>query len=70
MSRKGKCLDNEPIGGFFGHFKDEVAYEHCKSITELREIVSEYMLYYNNERPIYEKNKMTPQQIEDSILFE
>lgn len=69
MSRKGKCLDNAPIESFFGHMKCELAYEHFDNLQDLKSVVDEYMLYYNYERPIYEKNKMTPQQIEDSILF-
>ncbi len=69
MSRKGKCLDNAPIESFFGHMKGELAYEHYDNLQDLQSVVDEYMVYYNYERPIYEKNKMTPQQIEDSILF-
>lgn len=69
MSRKGKCLDNAPIESFFGHMKGELAYEHYDNLSELQAVIDEYMLYYNYERPIYKKNKMTPQQLEDSILL-
>lgn len=68
MSRKGKCLDNAPIESFFGHMKGELAYEQYDNLEELQNVIDEYMIYYNYERPIYEKNKMTPQQIEDTIL--
>lgn len=68
MSRKGKCLDNAPIESFFGHMKGELAYEQYDNLEDLQKVVDEYMIYYNYERPIYEKNKMTPQQIEDTIL--
>lgn len=50
MSRRGNCLDNAPIGSFFGHFKDEVDYKQAKSLAELHTIVREYKDHYNHTR--------------------
>ncbi|MFL2073089.1 IS3 family transposase, partial [Marinilactibacillus psychrotolerans] len=35
---------------FFGHLKDEMNYENCTNLEELRATVSDYIDYYNNER--------------------
>ncbi|CAM4217345.1 transposase InsO family protein [Paenibacillus endophyticus] len=50
MSRKGKCWDNAPMESFFGHMKDEMDYEDCQTIEELRQRVNEYILKYNTSR--------------------
>lgn len=60
MSRKGNCLDNAPIESFFGHLKDDLDYKSCKSFAELRMKVTEYMEYYNNERPQWCLKQKTP----------
>ncbi len=60
MSRKGNCLDNAPIESFFGHLKDDVDYKACKNFVELREMITEYMNYYNNERPQWGLKQKTP----------
>ena len=68
MSRKGACLDNAPIESFFGHLKDEVEYKTCKTFIELRAMIATYMEYYNNGRPQWDKQKMTPIQYRDHLL--
>ncbi len=60
MSRRGNCLDNAPMESFFGHFKDEVDYKHCNSFDTLKNLVDNYMLYYNEQRKQWNKNKMSP----------
>lgn len=51
MSRKGNCLDNAVMEGFFGILKSECYYlNKFKSTTELRRAIEEYIDYYNNER--------------------
>ncbi|OJF89659.1 hypothetical protein AX762_12050, partial [Alkalibacterium sp. 20] len=50
MSRRGNCWDNAPQESFFGHLKDEIYYETCTSVQELRLVIDDYMDYYNNER--------------------
>jgi transposase InsO family protein len=62
MSKRGNCWDNAPQESFFGHFKDEVAYRSCRNIVELDIKVSNYMNYYNFDRPQWTRNRMSPVQ--------
>lgn len=51
MSRKGNCLDNSVMEGFFGHLKEEMF--HCQDFTDTRGFVTElddYINWYNHER--------------------
>lgn len=51
MSRKGNCLDNAVMEGFFGMLKSECYYlNKFKSTKELRRAIEEYIDYYNHER--------------------
>lgn len=68
MSKRGNCWDNAPQESFFGHFKDEANYRECTTLDELRQICSEYMYYYNNERHQWNLNRMTPVQYENYLL--
>lgn len=68
MSRRGNCWDNAPQESFFGHFKDECDYRSCVSVEEVAQMVEEYMEYYNNERPQWTRNKMTPMEFESYLL--
>lgn len=63
MSRRGKCLDNAPIESFFGHLKDYVTNRSCGSIEEVREIVGDYISYYNCERGQWNLKKDDPETI-------
>jgi transposase InsO family protein len=68
MSGKGSCIDNAPIESFFGHMKDELDYQFCKSIEELHSKVAEYMRYYNHERKQWTRNKMSPVEYREHLL--
>ncbi len=68
MSRKGKCIDNAPTESFFGHMKDDIDLHRCKTYEEVNLIVSEYMRYYNYERPQWERKKMTPVNYRNHLL--
>lgn len=68
MSRKGNCIDNSPMESFFGHFKDDVDYQDCKSFEELNILIENYMIYYNNERYQWNLKKMTPVQYRNHLL--
>lgn len=68
MSRKGNCIDNAPIESFFGHLKDEVDYKECKTFAELRDMIKEYINYYNNKRQQWELKKMTPVEYRNHLL--
>jgi putative transposase len=69
MSRKGNCIDNAPIESFFGHFKDDVEYNSCKTFEELKIKVDEYMNEYNNERHQWGIQKMTPVEYRNHLLI-
>lgn len=68
MSRKGNCLDNSPIESFFGHLKHEVNLKNCKTFEEVKNIIENYINYYNNERYQWKLNKMTPIQYRCHLL--
>jgi transposase InsO family protein len=68
MSRKGKCIDNSPTESFFGHMKDDVDFRGCKTYEEVNLIISEYMRYYNQERPQWDRKKMTPVNYRNHLL--
>jgi len=51
MSRKGNCLDNAIIEGFFGHLKAELLYNQSfESVDHFVECLRLYLKYYNEER--------------------
>ena len=64
MSRKGNCWDNAPQESFFGHMKDEIAYEISKKddFPQVRELVDDWMDYYNNERYQWSLAKLSPRE--------
>lgn len=68
MSRKGNCIDNAPVESFFGHFKDDADYQDCKTFTELKDKVDNYMNYYNHDRPQWNLKKMTPVEYRNHLL--
>lgn len=68
MSGKGSCIDNAPIESFFGHMKDELDSQSCRSFKELYSKIDEYMEYYNHERKQWTRNKMTPVEYRHHLL--
>ena len=60
MSRKWNCLDNAPTESFFWHMKDEINLKQIKSFNELVKYIDKYIFYYNNNRPQWNRKKMTP----------
>jgi len=68
MSGKGCCIDNAPIESFFGHMKDELDYQSCRSFQELHFRIEEYMRHYNYERKQWTRKKMTPIEYRDYLL--
>jgi putative transposase len=68
MSRRGNCWDNAPMESFFGHLKDEVDYQSCKTLDELKAKINHYMVYYNNYRYQWNLEKMTPIQYRNHLL--
>jgi len=62
MSRRGNCWDNAPQESFYGHMKDEIAYEIAKKddFPQVKELVDDWMDYYNNERYQWSLAKLSP----------
>lgn len=51
MSRVGKCIDNGPMEGFFGHLKSEMFYgKKFKTMDELIQKIHSYIEFYNEKR--------------------
>ncbi|MGK7379251.1 IS3 family transposase [Planococcus sp. 1R117A] len=68
MSRRGNCIDNAPMESFFGHFKDDVDFKQATSLSELKELVDEYMAHYNGTRRQWNLKKMTPAQYRSHLM--
>lgn len=68
MSRKGNCIDNAPIESFFGHLKDDVDYDQCKTFNQVYSLINKYMRYYNHKRPQWNLKKMTPVKYRNHLL--
>jgi len=63
MSRKGNCLDNAIIENFFGILKSELHYQKkYESSDQLKQDITEYIEYYNNNRIKLNLNGMSPMQ--------
>ena len=62
MSAKGCCWDNAPQESFFGHMKDEIKTEVSKwrRFSEVRELVEDWMDYYNHDRYQWDLLKLSP----------
>lgn len=60
MSRKGNCWDNAPQESFFGHMKDEIDLSKCKTFTDVKNIIDDWIEYYNNDRYQWNLAKLSP----------
>ncbi len=60
MSRKGNYWDNAPIESFFGHLKDNIDISYCKTLESAKDVIADFIYYYNNARYQWNINKMTP----------
>ncbi|MCD1280536.1 IS3 family transposase [Psychrobacter sp. CCUG 69069] len=70
MSRKGNCLDNALMEGFFGTLKCETIYiEKPQTIEELEQQIHEYMHYYNHERIQVKLKGLSPVQYRTQSLI-
>ena len=62
MSRRGNCWDNASMENFFGHLKEEALRQyHNPTFEEARQIIDDYIYFYNYER-IQLKTRQTPYQ--------
>jgi transposase InsO family protein len=62
MSRRGNCWDNAPQESFFGHMKDSIRMNASDDHNDICRKVSDWMEYYNNERPQWNLDKLTPHE--------
>lgn len=62
MSRKANCWDNAPQESFFGHMKDEIDVSECRFFREVKEMIDDWMDYYNNERYQWQLAKLSPNE--------
>ncbi len=61
MSRISRCIDNEPMEGFWGILKSEMYYLHkFNDYDSLKKAIEEYIEYYNTGRYQKRLNCMTP----------
>ncbi len=60
MSRKGNCWDNAPQESFFGHTKDEIDLSKCKTFNDVKNIIDDWIEYYNNDRYQWNLSKLSP----------
>ena len=69
MSRKGNCLDNALMEGFFGTLKCETIYlEKPQNIEQLEQQIHEYIHYYNHERIQLKLKGLSPVQYRTQSL--
>lgn len=62
-SRRGNCWDNALMENFFGHLKEEALRQYpTLSFEETKQIIDEYIFFYNYER-IQLRTKQTPFQL-------
>ena len=62
MSRRGNCWDNAPQESFFGHMKDEIDLYGCTEFAQVKQIIDDWMDYYNNERYQWQLAKLSPNE--------
>ena len=64
MSRRGNCWDNAPQESFFGRMKDHInpRLKGCETFNEVKEVVNDWMDYYNNDRYQWRLAKLSPNE--------
>ncbi|MCF6345305.1 MAG: IS3 family transposase [Thiomicrorhabdus sp.] len=70
MSRRGNCWDNAVIESFFKTLKTEVIYQLKRLIEadHMKRVVSEYIGYYNHDRPHSTNEYLSPIEFEQLRL--
>ena len=69
MSRKGNCIDNAPTESGHGHLKDWLDFSQCRTLEEIEHEVNNVIYYFNEERPQWHKQKMTPVEYRNHLLL-
>lgn len=68
MSRRGNCWDNAPQESFFGHMKDEIDFSNCERFQQVKDIIDDWMDYYNNDRYQWQLAKLSPNEYYNYII--
>lgn len=69
MSRKGNCHDNAPIESFFSLLKRERLHRQpIQDLDHLKQIVKDYVQWYNNKRISLNKNGLTPVEYRNQVV--
>lgn len=69
MSRVSRCIDNGPMEAFWGMIKSEMYYlRKFNTFDELKEAITKYINYYNNQRYQKRLKCMTPIEYRQYLL--
>ena len=68
MSRKGNCIDNAPTESGHGHLKDWFDFSGCITLEDIQQEVNRVIHYFNEERPQWQRKKMTPVEYRNHLL--
>lgn len=68
MSRKANCWDNAPQESFFGHMKDEIDISWCITFDEVKQVITKWASYYNEERYQWDLAKLAPKEYYQYLL--
>ena len=69
MSRRGNCWDNASQESFYGHMKDEIGKRllYCESFKDVKELIDDWIDFYNNERYQWQLAKLSPNEFYEYI---
>ena len=69
MSRRGNCWDNAPQESFYGHMKDGIGKRllYCESFKDVKELIDDWIDFYNNERYQWQLAKLSPNEFYEYI---
>ena len=72
MSRRGNCWDNAPQESFYGHMKDEIGKRllYCESFKDVKELIDDWIDFYNNERYQWQLAKLSPNEFYEYITIQ
>lgn len=70
MSRRGNCWDNAPQESFFGRMKDHIKLKlkECESYETVKEVIDDWMDYYNNDRYQWRLAKLSPNEYYNYVV--
>lgn len=67
MSRRGNCWDNSPQESFFSILKTEMDMKKFKTLEQISLGITDFINYYNYDRPQWEMHKMTPYEYDQYL---